>query len=227
MSQKPRSLQALVEALGRLFAGVGWDFDPAFYMGFDERELYRLYYKAMAEAERKRKEALNEQKEEEEGSLDTDPDLTDGDDDLQNGTVPDPSDNFNESLRANVDAALEAFNQLITQLEERGAPEEEIETLRNAFTAVYPPTPTQQGGPIDLGTLPVIPNLSGPSAVLTVENGLDDIFVELKIDLPIIGPLLESLGLGDEGKIHLRRGGRWEQPNDVLENVGGIFTDIF
>ena len=95
-------------------------------------DFYSIYVEAV-EAENRRRQAEAQ----EEGSLDPDPDLTDGDDDLQNGTVPPPSDKFNESLRANVEALDEAFNQIITQLEERGVPEEEIEAFRKAVTPVY------------------------------------------------------------------------------------------
>ena len=65
MSQRARSLQNLTDALGRLGAGGNLNFgrfvDPSTFMGFDERALYRMYYEAMAEAERKRLEALEQQ----------------------------------------------------------------------------------------------------------------------------------------------------------------------
>jgi hypothetical protein len=49
----------------RLMAGGNLNFgrfvEPSTFMGFDERALYRMYYEAMAEAERKRLEALEQQ----------------------------------------------------------------------------------------------------------------------------------------------------------------------
>ena len=65
MSQRARSLQNLTDALGRLGAGGNLNFgrfvEPSTFMGFDERALYRMYLDAMAEAERKRLEALAQQ----------------------------------------------------------------------------------------------------------------------------------------------------------------------
>ena len=187
---------------------------------FTLEDIFSIYDSIRAGNEQEK--FAREQQTEEEVSLDADPDLT-GDDDLENGTVP-TEGGFNADLKRVVDTALEGLKQQADLLEEMGASAEEIEELKTFFTAL--PQQTQQGGPIDLGTLPDIPTLPGSGAVITVENGLDDIFIELKLDLPVIGKLLETLGLGDSGKIHLRRGGRWSTPGDVLGKVGEIFTGI-
>ena len=195
-------------------------------------DFYSIYVEAV-EAENRRRQAEAQ----EEGSLDPDPDLTDGDDDLQNGTVPPPSDKFNESLRANVEALDEAFNQIITQLEERGVPEEEIEAFRKAVTPVYEGfgsrTMGQPGGsiPIDIPDSPMPKWERGSGVTITwgdpdnPSSGNDDIYITLHLELPVIGKLLKTLGVGG-GKIYLRKGGKWSTPGDVLERVGGIFTDI-
>ena len=195
-------------------------------------DFYSIYVEAV-EAENRRRQAEAQ----EEGSLDPDPDLTDGDDDLQNGTVPPPSDKFNESLRANVEALNEAFNQIITQLEERGVPEEEIEAFRKAVTPVYEGfgsrTMGQPGGsiPIDIPDSPMPKWERGTGVSITIgdpdnpNSGNDDIYITLHLELPVIGPLLETLGVGG-GKIYLRKAGKWSTPGDVLERVGGVFADI-
>ena len=196
----------------------------------DADELAEIY------AAEERRKALGQTPEEFYQTLDPDPDLTDGDDDLQNGTVPPPSDNFNESLRANVEALDEAFNQIITQLEERGVPEEEIEAFRKAVTPVYEGFGSRTMGqppgsiPIDIPDSPM-PKWELPGISITwgdpdnPSSGNDDIYITLNLDLPVIGKLLETLGVGG-GKIYLRKGGKWSTPGDVLERVGGIFTDI-
>tara|TARA_Y100000593_G_scaffold39243_2_gene75859 strand:- start:1710 stop:3923 length:2214 start_codon:yes stop_codon:yes gene_type:complete len=195
-------------------------------------DFYSIYLYAVEEENRRRQAEAQE-----EGSLDPDPDLTDGDDDLQNGTVPPPSDKFNESLRANVEALDEAFNQIITQLEERGVPEEEIEAFRKAVTPVYEGfgsrTMGQPGGsiPIDIPDSPMPKWERGTGVSITIgdpdnpNSGNDDIYITLHLELPVIGPLLETLGVGG-GKIYLRKAGKWSTPGDVLERVGGVFADI-
>ena len=227
-------------SLGNLVVFADWlNSDPAkdFRHGgmpdstpIDADELAEIY------AAEERRKALGQTPEEFYQTLDPDPDLTDGDDDLQNGTVPPPSDNFNESLRANVEALDEAFNQIITQLEERGVPEEEIEAFRKAVTPVYEEFGSRTMGqppgsiPIDIPDSPM-PKWELPGISITYgdpdnpNSGNDNIYITLNLDLPVIGPLLETLGVGG-GKIYLRKDGKWSTPGGVLERVGGIFTDI-
>jgi len=135
MSQRARSLQTLTEALGRLGAGGNISFgrtvDPSIFMGFDERELYRRYYEAMAEAERKRQEALNEQQssnneeqQEEEVNLD------------QTGLEPQVPVLDNETLRQ-VDFAVRGFeNALRLYLSDAGVDDVSSKEILNSYTAV-------------------------------------------------------------------------------------------
>ena len=123
MSQRARSLQNLVEALGRLGAGGNISFgrtvDPSSFLGFDERELYRRYYQAMAEAERKRQEAFNE----EEVNLD------------QTGLEPQVPVLDNETLKQ-VDFALRSFEDTLkVVLDDAGVDDVSSEQILNSFAA--------------------------------------------------------------------------------------------
>ena len=79
MSQRPRSIENLGRLMDSLFSerpNAGQFVDPSPFLGFDERALFQMYRQAMAEAERKRQEALAQQGDDEATSTDTTPEIT-------------------------------------------------------------------------------------------------------------------------------------------------------